>query len=229
MADPYQVNDGNTQRMNVAKINLMLRMGLLSGAALLALVSLPGCAATDGGIPVGSTKAVLSGQVVRALAPHQPVANAQLTLAASDGSGYTGTTDATGTYYFPDVPSGPGTLQVLPPAGSDLAPQTLTVDVAPDSTLSIAAALAPASVYAAAAGVTLAPAALTLTVGQTAAVTAVIQGTGIPGGIIPSLTVYGGVGHVFPNQSFTATHVGAGFIVAAFGGHQASARVTVQP
>ena len=197
---------------------------------LLLTMLLTGCgvsSVTDGGVPVGPTRVSLSGQVVSAVNPSQPIAGATLTLVDSTGAIYSAAADQSGSYLFDDVPPGSGALTISPPSGSGLGPQTIAVDIASDSLKAIAATVAPPAVYDAATGIDLSTTTLDVNLGGQAQLNATITGTGIPQGTQPSFVVFGGIGQVFSGGRFMATHPGAGAIVVTFGPYTRSIPVTV--
>ena len=219
----------NTQRLSthtpVHPRTHTRRFVVVAFALLSALVA--GCSsATDGGVPVGLPTGRLTGQVVLARDTSQSIMGAKVTLKGHDGVDYSGFTDASGSYTFPLVPLGPIPMVVTPPDGSTLASQTLQVTVGEDSTKAVLAALAPADQYAAATGLELQPSSINLAVGQTVNLTTSVLGP-VVSGTHPSLVVNGGVGEVFPDGHFQATHAGAGTLVAAYGSLTTSIPVTV--
>lgn len=196
--------------------------------ALTALIAgCSGSAVTGGGVPLGGTRAETSGQVVQSSSTGQVVAGASVTFQASDGTTFTTTTDANGSYFFPSVPVGPGTISVEPPRGAHLLAQRLSVVVDENALESVLVSLPPDTGPGAITGITISPPSINVHLGDRVTLTAALAGANIPLGAQPSYVVTGGVGNIIRQQVFIASHRGTGTIVALYGGQTAAVPVTV--
>jgi len=183
---------------------------------------------TGGSIPVG--RASLKGIVVRAENTNQRVAGATLTL-SRDGAVNVAASAADGAFDFGRLAAGRFSCRIDPPVAAFLDEWKWDFDIEDDQAAYLIAALWPKDFnLSTITGVTLAPATASARVGETLAFTlAVVDLSGRPAAIRPSLLLLGDVGELSPDGRLKATRPGTALLVAWLDRHAAVSRITVNP
>lgn len=213
----------------------LLALGVIAALTLVA-ITLTGCGGGDGGgvtpPPAGDT-GIIAGRVAQAQDPATPVANAQVTIAATVAGVGTAavvgtTTDAFGRFTLTGVPVGTQTLVVEKPSDPTLRSQSFPgVLVDKDATTNVAVTLLGVT-QSTPTLVRLSPPSATLDLFADAQFAAVVSSSAGTLDASPSYMVTGGIGTVDIHGLFHATAIGRGRLIAICGGITAQADIEVQ-
>jgi len=231
------------------------RAWLFVGACLLAAVVLAGmlgCTASPPGIdpgddsgqdperPIGGGTARVTGRVVDAEDPSRPIEGAFVYIPVSTSnaqraaslrsSNYAQAYSASdGSYALEEIPDGQRTIVVEPPANSEWAPVSVTVELEPGASITIIFTLVTVELNDRIATVTVDPPDTTIATGAAQQYAAtVISTSGAAITITPIWLTTGGMGTITPQGVFQAGSIeGKGTIVAVAGRHAGMTPVTV--
>jgi formylglycine-generating enzyme required for sulfatase activity len=231
------------------------RAWLFVGACLLAAVVLAGmlgCTASPPGIdpgddsgqdperPIGGGTARVTGRVVDAEDPSRPIEGAFVYIPVSTSnaqraaslrsSNYAQAYSASdGSYALEEIPDGQRTIVVEPPANSEWAPVSVTVELEPGASITIIFTLVTVELNDRIATVTVDPPDTTIATGAAQQYAAtVISTSGAAITITPIWLTTGGMGTITPQGVFQAGSIeGKGTIVAVAGRHAGTTPVTV--
>ncbi|MBD3176500.1 MAG: hypothetical protein GF320_15075 [Armatimonadia bacterium] len=172
------------------------------------------------------TAAQVSGHVVRADDPSQPIAGARVTIpgatqvaAAAEGDPIEATTNAEGAYVLEKVPAGQHTLEVQPPSGSELVMTRADLQVIAQTAMELQVTLITETQQSALAGIGINPVEVRLATESTAEMsTAAVTASGEDLALMPTWTLLGRVVTIEPDGTVVSTtDTGSATILATLG------------